>query len=117
MGRLLAAVIASVFTFGPAAAHQAHHDGEVPRIVDLADLPLKNQIETVGYCKGRFSVTTRDGLVHDFADFNLLLKIDSGKYGPNPGSPVLVPLDATKERGFVIFSQVDEITIFLKSHC
>lgn len=90
------------------------HEG---RIMDLKTAPLDQQVDGVGYCKGRYRVTLRDGTAQVFKEFDLRFETDSGPNGPRLGSPVLIPAGGRGDRAFLIFSRPDEMKVFLKETC
>ncbi len=96
---------------GPAAAHQQGNR------LHLADAPLDQRIESIGYCKGTYSLVFKDGAPVEYPEFDLRFKTDSSVDGPAPGTPVVIKAGMRGDRGFVVFSSPEEIATFLKTTC
>ena len=108
-----AAVISLVAALGlgPATAHQ-----QGPKL-HLADAPLDQQVETIGYCQGVYRVVTKQGEPVEYPEFDLRFKTDSSEDGPRPGTAVLINAGMRGDRGFVIFSSPEVLTTYLKTSC
>lgn len=90
------------------------HEGQ---ILNLKKVSPDQQVEAVEYCKGRYRVRVTDGTTHEFREFDLRFKTDSGPNGPIPGTPALIPAGMRGDRAFLIFSRPEEIKVFLKETC
>ncbi len=106
---VLAFVVAS--GFGPASAHQQG------RILHLADAPLDQQVESIGYCQGVYRVATKQGQPVEYPEFDLRFKTDSSENGPLPGTAVLIKAGMKGDRGFVIFAGLDVLTTSFTTSC
>jgi len=108
--------MAAAFTFvalglSPAAAHQQG------KRLHLADAPLDQQVEAISYCQGVYRVTTKQGASIEYPEFDVRFKTDSSENGPRPGTPVVVNAGMRGDRGFVIFSNPEDASAFLKTSC
>jgi len=90
------------------------HAGEMPK---LKQLTANNRVTAITHCKDTFTVTTANGEIHPFWEFNLRFKVDSGANGPAPGKPVLAPSGMMGDRAFAVFAAADEISAFIKKGC
>ena len=96
---------------GPAAAHQQG------RKLHLTDAPPDQQVTSIAYCNGIYRVTTKKGSPIEYPEFDLRFKTDSSSDGPPPGIPVVINAGMQGNRGFVIFSAPDEISVSIKTKC
>jgi cytochrome c len=87
---------------------------EVP---DLKNLQANNRIVSLGYCGDTYTVTTENGAVHDFWEFNLRFKTDGSDKGPEAQHPVIIPASMMGDRAFVVFAGPAEISAFITSDC
>lgn len=90
------------------------HEGQ---LLDLKDAPSDHQVESVGYCQGKYAVKLRDGSVRQFREFDLRFKTDSGPNGPRRGVPALIPAGMAGDRAFLIFADPEEMKGFIKRAC
>lgn len=106
------AVVLTLIGFGMSPAF-AHEGG----MQDLKQVPPDHQVKAVGYCKGEYRVTLKDGSTREFKEFDLRLKTDSSPNGPKPGTPALIKAGMAGDRAFVIFSEPGEMKDFVKKVC
>ena len=92
----------------------AHQQGKK---LHLADAPLDQQVEAISYCQGVYRVTTKQGEPVEYPEFDLRFKTDSSENGPRPGTPVVINAGMRGDRGFVIFSNPENASAFLKITC
>ena len=83
----------------------------------LSELPVDQQVVSLGYCNGTYIVTTKDGAKLPFPEFNLRFKTDSSGYGPMQGTPTILAASMMGDRAFVIFASPDEISQFIRREC
>lgn len=110
MRRLLIVAIALWMGIDPTLAQS-----EKP--VDLKTVPPNQQVESVGYCQGRYSVRLKDGSVRQFTEYDLSFKIDSGPNGPKSGAPTLIKAGMAGDRGLLIFSGLEEMKRLPQKTC
>jgi len=77
----------------------------------------KGRVTAVRYCGDTYFVTTADGQVHKFWEFNLRLKTDSSVDGPAKGKPAMAGAGMRGDRASVIFASPSEISTFIKTSC
>jgi len=72
------------------------------------------QVCSIAYSGGAFSVTTADGKTAFFLESDLRFKIDSSELGPDSGKPVIMPAGTEGDRAWVFFCLPEEISAFIK---
>jgi cytochrome c len=87
------------------------------RKADLKRAPAEGQIVSLAHCRDTYTVRTADGKTAKVWEFNLRLKTDSSKEGPNPGKPVIVGAGMQGDRASVVFASPREISGFIKQDC
>jgi len=87
------------------------------RDLNLKSLEPNMQVKAITYCHDTYRVTTTDGKTRAFWERNLRLKTDSGKDGPQSGSPALVPAGMMGDRADVIFAAPTEISKTIEPRC
>jgi cytochrome c len=75
------------------------------------------RVRKIRYCGDAYHVTTESGRTFLYWEFNLRFKTDSGKDGPEPGKPVLVPAGMGGDRAFVVFRHPEEISATIERRC
>jgi cytochrome c len=100
---------------GKAAA--GSRGGMSMRKPDLKNAPPEGQVTSVTHCRDTYSIRTADGKTAKVWEFNLRLKTDSSKEGPNPGKPVIVGAGMQGDRASVVFASPREISGFIKEDC
>jgi hypothetical protein len=76
---------------------------------NLREVPPHQEVTSVGYCRGRYDVSLRDGSRRAFKEYDLAFKIDSSPTGPVASRPALVPTGRVGDRAVVVFAGVDEL--------
>ncbi|MEK8004618.1 cytochrome C [Burkholderia contaminans] len=76
-----------------------------------------SQLTAIHYCGDTYRLSTADGKLHTFWEFNLRFKTDGSVDGPRPGTPVLVGTGVRGDRAAVIFSRPEEISGFIRRQC
>jgi hypothetical protein len=89
--------------------------GDMPRAMPVA--VLDQQVKAITYCHDTYRVTTADGKTRAFWERNLRLKTDSGKDGPQSGTPAVVPAGMMGDRADVIFAAPEEISKMIEPRC
>jgi hypothetical protein len=84
---------------------------------DLKLAPPGQQVTGIGFCRGEYEVTLRDGSTRLFPEYNLSFKTDAGSHGPRPQVPVLVPAGRVGDRAFVVFAGLDELKATPRNSC
>src|SRR5262245_11153201 len=84
--------------------------------------PLRNLaddqvVRTITYCRSEYAVTMASGTRQRYPEFNLRFKTDSGRTGPEPGKPALLPAGMRGDRAQVIFASPEELKRFLIERC
>lgn len=69
------------------------------------------------YCEDTYEVTTADGAVLPFWEFNLRFKTDSSDRGPERGKPAIVGTGMGGDRAAVVFAKPEEISAFIQPGC
>jgi len=85
--------------------------------VDLKRAPPAGQVVSISHCGDTYAVRTADGKTSKVWEFNLRLKTDSSKDGPQPGKPVIVGAGMQGDRASVVFAAPAEISSFIKQTC
>jgi len=91
--------------------------GMQARKPDLHKAPPEAQVKAIRYCGDTYTVDTGDGKNQKVWEFNLRLKSDSSKLGPEPGKPVAVGAGMQGDRTSIIFASPKEISEFIKADC
>jgi cytochrome c len=74
-------------------------------------------VKAIRDCGDSYTVETGDGKSQKIWEFNLRLKSDSSKLGPEPGKPVAVGAGMQGDRVSIIFASPKEISEFIKADC
>ena len=74
-------------------------------------------VASLHHCKDTYIVKTADGKVHKVWEYNVRLKTDSSKQGPDPGKPVVAGSGMRGDRISIIFTSPKEIGEFIKERC
>lgn len=74
-------------------------------------------VTSLEHCKDTYIVKTADGKVHKVWEYNVRLKTDSSKQGPNPGKPVVAGSGMQGDRVSIIFTSPKELGNFIKERC
>lgn len=86
-------------------------------MVKLKEIGPNAQVKAVRYCGNTYHVTTAAGKSFAFWEFNLRFKTDSGTDGPQRGKPVLIRSGMMGDRAFIVFSNPEDMSAFIKSRC
>ena len=84
---------------------------------DLKKLEPSQQVKAITYCHDTYRVTTADGKTRAFWERNLRFKTDSGRDGPEKGSPAITAAGMMGDRASVIFALPEEITKMIEPRC
>ncbi|HZE61109.1 MAG TPA: c-type cytochrome [Burkholderiales bacterium] len=84
---------------------------------DLHQAPPAAQVKAIRYCGDTYTVETGDGKSQKVWEFNLRLKSDSSKLGPEPGKPVALGAGMQGDRSSIVFASPKEISEFIKTDC
>lgn len=88
-----------------------------PSLQDLKELGSNQQVVSLRYCADTYYVTTADGQLIPFWEFNLRFKTDSTDKGPAKGHPVVLGASMMGDRAFIIFADPAEISPFIENKC
>ena len=111
MRGLLIAAITIWVGIAPVSAHEEEN-------VNPKTAPHDHQVEAVGYCRGRYEVTLKDGSVRQIREVDLSFKTDSGPNGPKPGVPILIRAGrSVGDISFVIFSGLEDMKTLTQQTC
>jgi cytochrome c len=84
---------------------------------NLKKLNAEGRVQSIGYCRDTYKVTTADGKTRDFWERNLRFKTDSSEDGPEKNAPAIVDAGMLGDRASVIFSTPEEISGFIARDC
>jgi len=84
---------------------------------NLKELPPGQEVTNVGYCRGEYDVSLRNGTNRTFKEYDLAFKVDSSANGPRQAKPALVPSGRMGDRAFVVFANLEELRGSLKVAC
>jgi cytochrome c len=90
-------------------------EGQVPEAI--ASVGPDQQVIAIRHCGDTYFVTTANGAETPYWELNVRLKTDTGKTGPQPGKPVLLPAGMQGDRVSIIFANPAEISATIKSKC
>ena len=96
---------------------RAMQKSRVADLANLKELGPDRQAQAIRYCDGLYFITHESGRVSVHWEFNVRIKTDSSKRGPNLGKPVLVPRGSTGDRWFLIFAGPREINQLIQMQC
>lgn len=74
-------------------------------------------VASLHHCKDTYIVKTTDGKLHKLWEYNVRLKTDSSKQGPDPGRPVVAGSGMRGDRISIIFASPKELGEFIKESC
>ena len=84
---------------------------------NLKKIEPAQKVKAITYCRDTYRVTTADGKTRAFWERNLRFKTDSGKDGPEAGTPAIMPAGMMGDRASVIFASPGEIGRTIKTQC
>jgi cytochrome c len=88
-------------------------EGQVPE--PIASAGPHQQVTAIRHCRDTYFVATANGAETPYWELNVRLKTDTGKTGPQPGKPVLLPAGMQGDR--VSIADPAEIGTMVKSKC
>ncbi len=88
-----------------------------PELEDLKTVDPSQIVKAIRYCGDTYEVTTADGAMLPYWEFNLRFKTDSGAKGPAKEKPAIMPAGMQGDRASVIFSDPSEIAAFIERKC
>jgi cytochrome c len=74
-------------------------------------------VASLHHCKDTYIVRTADGKVHKVWEYNVRLKTDSSKQGPDRGKPVVAGSGMRGDRISIIFTSPKELGEFIRESC
>lgn len=84
---------------------------------DLKTVAASQIVRAIRYCGDTYEVTTADGEMLPYWEFNLRFKTDSGAKGPAKGKPAIMPAGMGGDRASVIFAGPAEISALIEPKC
>lgn len=84
---------------------------------DLRHAPKEAEVTALTHCRDTYTVTTADGTSRKLWEYNLRLKTDSSKNGPQPGKPVITGSGMMGDRASLVFATPAEIGTFIRESC
>jgi cytochrome c len=90
-------------------------EGQVPEPV--ASVGPDQQVTAIRHCGDTYFVTTANGAETPLWELNVRLKTDTGKTGPRPGKPVLLPSGMQGDRVSIVFADPSEISRAIEKKC
>jgi cytochrome c len=113
----LIAYLAQVLGGGEAGQPGGMMGGGDADLPDLETLGPANRVTAIRHCGDTYEVTTADGEMVPFWEFNLRFKTDGSDRGPAPGRPVIVGTGMMGDRAAVVFATPQEISPFIAPGC
>lgn len=92
-------------------------DARLPQLPRLADAPPGQRVTAVRHCHDSYFVSTADGRLRPFWEFDLRFKTDTSDRGPNKKLPVLVGQGMSGDRAQIVFAVPAEISAFIIDRC
>ena len=90
-------------------------DGQVPEPVP--SVGSDQQVIAIRHCGDTYFITTANGAETPYWELNVRLKTDTGKTGPQPGKPVLLPSGMQGDRVSIVFANPAEISRTVEKRC
>jgi cytochrome c len=90
-------------------------EGQVPE--PIASVGPDQQVTAIRHCGDTYFVTTANGAETPYWELNVRLKTDTGRTGPQPGKPVLLPAGMHGDRVSIIFADPAEISRTVEKKC
>ncbi len=87
------------------------------RLPDLKQAPPASRVTAILACEDGYRVSTADGRLQTFWEFNLRFKTDGSANGPKAGHPVIVPNGMRGDRASIVFAKIEEISSFVRRQC
>lgn len=87
------------------------------RMPHLKSAPAQDIVKSMRHCGDTYYLTTENGQELKIWEFNLRLKVDSSKFGPHPGRPVIMGAGMRGDRMAVVFSRPAEISAMVREQC
>ena len=84
---------------------------------NLKSAPPEGEVTAIKHCADTYTVSTADGKTTKVWEFNLRLKTDSSRAGPQPGKPAIVGAGMQGDRASIVFAAPGEISSFIKESC
>jgi cytochrome c len=85
--------------------------------LDLKGAGPDSIVASMHHCKDTYIVKTADGKVHKVWEYNVRLKTDSSKHGPDRGKPVVAGSGMRGDRVSIIFTSPKELGEFIRETC
>jgi cytochrome c len=90
-------------------------EGQVPE--PIASVGSDQQVTAIRHCGDTYFVTTANGAETPYWELNVRLKTDTGRTGPRPGKPVLLPAGMQGDRVSIIFADPADISRAIEKKC
>jgi cytochrome c len=74
-------------------------------------------VASLSHCHDTYIIKTAAGATHKVWEYNVRLKTDSSKHGPNPGKPVMTGSGMQGDRVSIVFASPSEVSEFIKESC
>ena len=84
---------------------------------NLKEADAASRVTAIRYCGDGYRVTTANGEMHSFWEFNLRFKTDGSAEGPRAGKPVIVGTGMQSDRAALVFSLPEEISTLIRRQC
>ena len=85
--------------------------------IDLKAAQPDSIVTSLAHCGDTYIVKTADGKVHKVWEYNVRLKTDSSKQGPDAGKPVVAGAGMRGDRISIIFTSPKELGSFIRESC
>jgi cytochrome c len=74
-------------------------------------------VASLRHCRDTYIIKTAAGATRKVWEYNVRLKTDSSKHGPNPGKPVMTASGMQGDRVSIVFASPSEVSEFIKESC
>ncbi|HEY2862788.1 MAG TPA: cytochrome c family protein [Casimicrobiaceae bacterium] len=108
------AFLAGASNNNPTAVAQMNRVPQLPR---LTEAPPGQRVTALRHCRDSYFVSTADGQIRPFWEFDLRFKTDTSDRGPNKKQPVLVGQGMGGDRAQIVFAEPGEISAFISNRC
>jgi cytochrome c len=84
---------------------------------NLRQASTDSLVTSLRHCRDTYIIKTAAGATRKVWEYNVRLKTDSSKDGPNPGKPVVTGSGMQGDRVSIVFASHSEVSEFIKESC
>jgi cytochrome c len=84
---------------------------------NLRQASTDSLVTSLRHCRDTYIIKTAAGATRKVWEYNVRLKTDSSKHGPNPGKPVMTGSGMQGDRVSIVFASPSEVSEFIKESC